>query len=92
MLCWITKGKEIENYLSVDALRERFCKKFNELGQYELFPEYIKFVDDNFSSHKVDFAKRISNYITEENSESVLDLKKRIEQLYFEIKRWNTCG
>ncbi len=92
LLCWITKGKEIENYLSVGALRERFCKKFNELGQYEVFPEYIKFVDDNFSSHKVDFAKRISNYITAENSESVLDLKKKIEQLYCEIKRWNTCG
>lgn len=87
--CWITQGKEIENYISADSISNRYSKKTTQIGQYELFPDYICSFDKNFSSHKVKFARDISEYITFENSKSILDLEKKIESLYNAIKKWN---
>ena len=39
--CWITKGKEIENYIPTQALRAMYGESLPALGQYDLFPEYI---------------------------------------------------
>lgn len=88
-LCWITEGKEIENYISTEALREKFGANIAELQQYTLFPDYIERHFKNFKTQKVKFAKEILECITEENSQSVLDLKKRIEELYALIRKWN---
>ncbi len=87
--CWITQGKEIENYISADSISNRYGKKTAQIGQYELFPDYISSFDKNFSSHKVKFARDISEHITFENSKSILDLEKKIESLYNAIKKWN---
>ena len=87
--CWITKGKEIENYLSEEDLRQRFGAELPMLGQYDLFPQYIDKYYKNFSSKKVVFAKEMAEFITAENSKSVLDLKLQIEKLYKTIKQWN---
>ena len=41
------------------------------------------------SNDKIDAARKMCESITAENSESMLDLKKRIETLYSEIQKWN---
>lgn len=87
--CWITKGKEVENYIATSALTERYATALPELGCYDLFPEYIKKQEKNFSTKKVAFAKEVVEYITAENSEEILDLKKQIEKLYALIIKWN---
>lgn len=90
IFCWITKGKEIENYISFSDIEKAFGKTgLQQCGQYELFPEYIKNTDSNFSCHKVDFARKIQNYISVENSAKILDLKENIEALHEQIKKWN---
>ncbi len=89
MFCWITKGKEIENYIPASALNQKYNKNYSQIEQYELFPDYIKDSETGFSNKKVPFSKDISLFITKENSESILDLKKKIEELYHEIERWN---
>ena len=88
-LCWITKGKEIENYLSAEAVNAAYNSKLKQIDQYELFPEYINKYDKNFSSHKVDSARKICEYITLENSSKILDLEQNILKLYEEINKWN---
>ena len=88
-ICWITEGKEIENYLSTDALKRKFGEGVSELKQYTLFPEYIEKHFKNFKTRKVKFAKEILEHITVDNSESVLDLRKRVEELYARIQKWN---
>ncbi len=89
-LCWITKGKEIENYLCKDAIEKFFNVSLEkECGQYELFPVYIKKFDETFSNHKVDFANRVSLFITDENSKKILDLKQWINKICYEINKWN---
>lgn len=90
MFYWITKGKEIENYISKEALELKFGKKIrNKCDKYELFPDYIKPYDKNFANRKVLFANEVKDYITKENSTSIFDLKDQITKLYKNIEKWN---
>ncbi len=87
--CWITKGKEIENYLTARSIKKAYNLDLeHDIEQYELFPEYIKKIIPNFSSQKVQVAKKISNCITVDDAR--FDLKKQIEQIYKDIQRWNS--
>ncbi|WP_026491128.1 AAA family ATPase [Butyrivibrio sp. XPD2002] len=42
LICWITKGKEIENYLPAEAVNKVFHCKLQQIDQYTEFPLYIK--------------------------------------------------
>ncbi len=89
MFCWVTKGKEIENYISCAALSKALGKTLKkQCGQYELFPDYIKIYYKSFSNQKVAFSKKVSPYIDGDNAE-ILDIKKQIIALYNEMKKWN---
>lgn len=88
--CWITLGKEIENYIPYASIERAFGKKLdNQCGQYELFPDYIKSVRPNFSNEKVIFAQKVCQYISAENSSEILDLKEQMKKLIKTIKKWN---
>lgn len=90
MFSWVTKGKEIENYISKDPIAVMINQEINkQCGQYELFPDYIEPYYKNFMNKKVPFANEIKDYMTKENSNSVLDLKAQIEELYKNIENWN---
>ncbi len=89
MFCWVTKGKEIENYISCAALSKALGKTLKkQCGQYQLFPDYIKIYYKSFSNQKVAFSKKVSPYIDGDNAE-ILDIKKQIIALYNEMKKWN---
>lgn len=89
MFCWVTKGKEIENYISCDAISKALGKTLKkQCGQYQLFPEYIKIYCKSFSNQKVAFSKKVSPYIDGDNAE-ILDIKKQIVALYNEMRKWN---
>ena len=90
MFCWITMGKEIENYVSADAINQVYGTNKKQIGQYELFPDYIGKEDKYFTNHKVDSARKFAEYITFENSEDIFDLKVMTEKLYREIEKWNS--
>ncbi len=90
MAYWVTKGKEIENYLPKKALETMLNISIeNECKQYQLFPNYVEKYYRNFSNKKVPFANEIKEFITKEDSEQILDLKKQIENLYKQIQLWN---
>lgn len=90
MFNWVTKGKEIENYIPVDALRKMMDDlTIRQCGRYELFPQYIEKRYKSFTSKKVEFANKISQFINRQNSEEMMDLKNKIEELYRCIKKWN---
>ena len=88
MLCWITAGKEIENYVPYQAINSFYGCDLTQCGQFELFPEYIKTVNPNFQNEKVRFASTVIDKITREDSESILDLKQRIIELIKTIQGW----
>lgn len=86
--CWITEGREIENYLSEQVVSQAYDKRIKQIDKYEFFPEYIKSFEPCFVNHKVEMARKYSGLITRENSIDILDLKEKIEQLYCKIKEW----
>lgn len=89
MFCWVTNGKEIENYISCAALSKALGETIKkQCGQYQLFPDYIKNYYKSFSNQKVVFSKKVSPYIDGDNAE-ILDIKKQITALYNEMRKWN---
>ncbi len=90
MFHWVTRGKEIENYLPKQAIEAMFNVRIKTpCKQYQLFPEFIKKYYKSFSSKKVPFANEIKGYITKDDSIEILDLKKQIEHLYKQVQKWN---
>ena len=90
MFAWTTEGKEIENYVSSDAIRAQFEKApEKQCEKYELFPNYIEKCRPNFGSEKVSFANAVKEHITAENSKEILDLETQIKILYAQIENWN---
>lgn len=89
MFCWITKGKEIENYVAAEAVNKLFKCELPQIEPYEQFPDYIGKYDKSFISHKVETARKLCEYITSDNSEGILDLSENIIKIYEIIKNWN---
>lgn len=86
---WITKGKEIENYLSVACITRAFKNApSKQVGQFELFPDYIGTYCKSFTQNKVDFARKIADNLNKEDL-NILDLEEKIVKLHDEIVRWN---
>lgn len=87
LFSWITKGREIENYLTNTAIETALgLSGISQCDIYEKFSDYIDEHYKNFSSKKVPFAKKVIDGI---DSTNVLDLELKIKSLYKEIKRWN---
>ncbi len=91
MFCWITKGKEIENYVPVDAIKKAYQDKTieDQCEQYQLFPDYIEEKLGINTFDKVKFARKVIKYIDDENSKDMLDLKTMVEDLSKRIRSWN---
>lgn len=89
--CWITKGKEIENYVPIDAINKAYADKKieDQCEQYQLFPDYIKKKLNINTFDKVAFAHKVVKHINDENSKDILDLKERVVELCKIIKLWN---
>ena len=87
LFSWVTKGKEIENYVALAAINTAFKQELQQqCGQYELFPNYIDGIYKNFKSKKVEFASKVKDSI---DSTVVLDLDIQIKKLYETVKSWN---
>ena len=88
LFCWITKGNEIENYVSCQAINDKYGCELEQCGQYEEFPDYIKKIRQNFTSEKVRFAVKLIDHINADNSGSILDLKQQILNLIETVRGW----
>lgn len=93
-LAWVTKGREVENYLNMDKL-EAIIKtihpsaaKIAEKSTWANLLEYRKpRAKKNNTANKVKVA---SSYVNNHAPDySTLDLKPRMEELCRFIKRWN---
>lgn len=82
MMSWVTKGKEIENYIPKTAIEEALEVSLKaQCGQYELFPGYIEKYYRGFTGKKVRFARCVVDHMTEENMAGMMDVKKRVTEL-----------
>lgn len=93
-VCWITKGREIENYIPLAALSSYFkanlTKPFNHYGAFSDHLETIKKGSGkSFLSKKVLFAELILSHIKKEQLKETLDLEENLNLVYSRIKHWN---
>lgn len=91
LFCWITKGKEIENYIKAEILSEVFKTEMSQCEQFELFPDYIEPIYKNFQTKKVEFARKITEtMVSEKDIDGILDLKNQVKKLVDCINKWNS--
>jgi hypothetical protein len=95
--CWITKGREIENYLSGSTLQRWLQERHGIKGNVITNPQekIENFLDSSIENLKVKYnasksiySNEIIDFICHEDLE-VLDLKHSINLLIATIKDWN---
>jgi len=93
-IAWVTKGREIENYIPAEAI-SKLCgqESRSQVGQYEAFFEYLDpILNDKgtcYSQNKPLLAEKISPYFTKQNISQVLDLTERLDSICQRIREWN---
>jgi putative ATP-dependent endonuclease of OLD family len=96
--CWITKGREIENYVSKATLERWLLNKHNikakiKIDYYEKIENILKkSAPDSklqYEKSKTIYSGEIKDFITEEDLD-ILDLKQKLKSLVMVIKEWNS--
>ncbi len=91
-MAWVTEGREIENYIPVNALRELYgnqglmgAKPFTKL------PDYLKqaTLETTKDFVKVAFAERILPFLKKDDLAKVLDLNEKMTTVCSRIGEWN---
>ncbi|WP_276496728.1 ATP-dependent nuclease [Pontibacter litorisediminis] len=88
---WVTKGREIENYLHDDTVNSWLqTSTFNNDIDLQ-FGESLRKVNSNikYERDKNGYIRKLEGYVNE-NSLDVLDLRKQIKALVRAIQIWNT--
>lgn len=93
-ISWITKGREIENYIPGDAIEALIGQHPDTpLEQYDSFFDYIERLmpsdGSRYRAKKMLLAEQICPLLTLEMISPVLDLKTRLDDLCGAIRRWN---
>jgi putative ATP-dependent endonuclease of the OLD family len=92
---WVTKGREIENYIPVQAVENLIgASSILQVGQYDDFFQYLDKIKKEegslFLKKKPMLAEKIAPYLTKENMGNVLDLGERLDQVCDRIRSWNS--
>jgi len=96
--CWVTKGREIENYLSENAITEWLKDKHGITANFS--NEIDTKLEDNilnsgakikikYNFNKLGYSSEISEYIDKKSLDK-LDLKNKISVLINKIREWNS--
>jgi putative ATP-dependent endonuclease of OLD family len=87
--CWVTDGREIENYLKDETVKKLYPEYSGTKGEYDDFGSAISNVYKSFEDNKKHFAERITEKMKTEDLD-ILKLKTRIKNLNDLIEVWNT--
>lgn len=90
---WVTKGKEIENYLDDISVNKWLGKSTFQNNLDSQFGRKVAGIDSKkkYNNNKTAYSEAIAKYF-DENSLDVLDLKKQIQNLVKNIDKWNGHG
>jgi hypothetical protein len=90
---WITQGKEIENYLKPELIKETLIGLYGEdieIAEFSIYENCIKFCKKGEDQYKVaDKVKLASRIVEKETDLSVLDLNDKIDSLTNYIRESN---
>lgn len=92
---WVTKGREIENYLPVAAISKELdiSGAVPPIGQYEDVRDYLESHKTGegrrFERAKAVYAERFGAHLLQEDLSQCLDLPEKMAELMQHIDRWN---
>lgn len=87
--CWITDGREIENYLTKETIEKWTGKRGFKANKYSKFDNLLSsMVKKSYEKDKVMFANEIVKHISIEDL-NCLDLNAKLVQLVGKIRLWN---
>lgn len=94
-LCWITKGKEIENYIPVDAVNLNWgVQAESSVGRYDSFFDYLdKIINDEgrkYNGKKTLLAEKIIPHMTKYSLATMLDMDEKMERVCSIVRAWNS--
>jgi len=94
-LAWVTKGKEIENYIPKDIVNSFWTIEDSpQVEQYSSFFEHLDDLSDKegtrYSAKKPLLAEKLVGLMTKENLSPILDLDKQMNEVCKSIRRWNS--
>ncbi|ENM5724768.1 AAA family ATPase [Vibrio mimicus] len=92
--CWITKGKEIENYIPVEVVNKAFnTHETVSVGIYDNFFNYLDNLIDGegrkYSNKKTLMAEKIIPFMEKENLSNMLDFANCMDRTCSSIRSWN---
>lgn len=96
ILVWVTKGREIENYIPEKIIKEKYNKEksrfhFEQFQNIEEYIEKLKNGEGNkFLRDKINFAKNIMEKCTWDDLKNSYDLDKMICKVENRITEWNS--
>ncbi len=93
-LCWITKGKEIENYVPKQIISTFYDNAIdNDFEQYQTIDTFLNLYNKNegekFKKSKIKYAKEYVEKMTIDNMRDILDLDENMKKVIKEIEKWN---
>ena len=95
ILVWVTKGREIENYIPELLIKKKYNKEKSHFhfGQFQNLEEFIdklkKGEGNKFLRDKINFAKNIMDNCTWDDLKTSYDLDKMICRVENKIIEWN---
>jgi hypothetical protein len=94
---WVTKGKEIENYIPASAIAS--WKELSDVRQVDQYGDFFDYLDGvskgqgkHYASRKSLLAENVAPHMTREILGGVLDLGEKLEELCLTIRKWNNLG
>lgn len=92
-ITWVTKGKEIENYLSKSVINKEYginkqIKQYQDIKNFLNTAQKGKKYGDNYVSNKYKKSVALVNHMKLEDLQ-ILDLENRIDEIVQKIKKWN---
>ena len=92
--CWITKGREIENYIPIEIVKSLYENPKN--CKFELYDDISNLLNrlktdegKRFRNNKVLYAKKYIDKMTMSNMLPILDLNSNMKKIIKEINNWN---
>lgn len=94
-ICWITEGKEIENYIPSNVVDEFLEIEGSEpVGQYLSFFDHVEDLKEGegkrYIAKKPLLAEKIIHFMTLENMSPIFDLDEKMVSICTRIRRWNS--
>lgn len=96
ILVWVTKGREIENYIPEKIIKEKYNKEKSRF-HFEQFQNIEEYIDklkngegNKFLRDKINFAKNIMEKCTWDDLKNSYDLDKMICKVENRITEWNS--